>query len=481
MTQRRLTLLTIGLVTVWGTSVFARATSEPVRTDEKVALDVALADPVMLAGKKQTTYIKVGLTGFALPNKEARADVNIALVIDKSGSMQRKKIEKAKQAAIAAVDRLRSSDIVSVIVYDQGVQVVLQATKLSDKATAKQDIRQISAGGSTALFAGVSKGAAEVRKFLDDNRVNRVILLSDGRANVGPDSPGELGEFGASLLKEQIAVTTLGLGLDYNEDLMTQLAARSNGNHLFIENADELIAVFDHEFNDVLSVVAQEVMININVCEGIRPVQVLGHAAEIHGQEVTIQLNQLYAGQERFILMEVEVPATATDATRPIADVSVSYANMLTKATDRLAAATSVKFSDDPNRCASSRNKNVVEKWVLLFANEQNRRATRLRDEGKIERARRLLLSNSEFLNANADRLDSELLRWQLNVNTLQAKNIDDANWKKTRKLMLRDNAAVEQQAPGYGYGGGGYGGGYGDDSIRSTDTNRRRKTSGGY
>lgn len=459
-------------------SVLWAKTAEPDYGDRKVALEVALADPVMVAGKKSTTYIKVGLKGFQLPTAEARANVNIALVIDKSGSMQGKKIEKAKQAAIEAIDRLRSNDIVSVIVYDQGVQVVLPATKLSDKATAKNAIRRINAGGSTALFAGVSKGAAEVRKFLDDNRVNRVILLSDGQANVGPDSPGELGAFGASLLKERIAVTTLGLGLDYNEDLMTQLASKSNGNHLFIEDADELIAVFDHEFRDVLSVVAQEVMIDMKVSEGIRPVRVLGHDADIHGQQVTIQLNQLYAEQERFILMEVEVPATAKDATRSIAAVKVSYANMLTNATDRLAAETSVRFSDDVRLCKTSRDNDVVEKWVLLFANEQNRLATQLRDKGEIEKARRLLLSNSRFLFSNADQLNSELLRRQFNLNKVQASNIDDGNWKKTRKLMLRDNAAVESQAPGYRYGGGGYGGGYG---AKDADDRQRPRRGSGY
>lgn len=445
-----------------GSTLLGKGVPQKKTAAQKVQLDVSLAHPIMLADKKNTTYVKIGLTGFELPDKEDRAPVNIALVIDKSGSMQGPKIQKAKQAAIAAIDRLRSSDIVSVIAYDQGVDVVLPATKMTDKEVAKEAIRRISAGGSTALFAGVSKGAAEVRKFLDKERVNRVILLSDGQANVGPASPTELGELGASLVKERIAVTTLGLGLDYNEDLMTQLAVKSNGNHLFIENANELIAIFDHEFNDVLSVVAQEVMIQIQIPEGVRPVRVLGYEADIRGQEVSIQLNQLYAEQERFILMEVEVPPTATDSTRVVADVDISYANMLTNATDRLSTAASVTFSDKPEVCAASRNADVVEKWVLLYANQQNRMATRLRDEGRVEEARRLLLSNSVYLGSNAVELSSEVLRVQRDLNINQSKAIDDKNWKKTRKLMRRDNAAVEQQAPGAKGGmGGGMGGGF--------------------
>lgn len=459
------------------TTVLAREAVHVPPIGKKVELKVGVADPIMLANKKQSTYLKVGLTGFPMPPAKTRAPVNIALVIDKSGSMTGQKIKKAKEAAIAAMDRLHSDDVVSVIVYDQGVRVLLPATKLSDKSAAKQAVRKIHAGGSTALFAGVSKGAAEVQKFLDDNNVNRVILLSDGRANVGPDSPSELGSLGASLLKEKISVTTMGLGLDYHEDLMAQLAIKSNGNHLFIEKADELIAVFQREFDDVLSVVAQEVTISINVHEGLRPVRVLGQDAEIRGQDVTIVMNQLYAQQERFVLLEVEVPETAANSERQIASVGVTYANMHTKATDRLVGAAKVAFSEDSGKCQASRVSDVIEKWVLLYANEQNRLATKLRDEGRIDAAHRMLMSNSDYLFDNALLLNSELLRRQGQENTAQARYIDDANWKKTRKLMLRGQSAVEQQQQGYGgLSGAGYGGNGGGYSTQSASPSRQQQ-----
>jgi Ca-activated chloride channel family protein len=127
-------------------------------------------------------------------------------------------------------------------------------TRASDRASIRQAIESIHADGNTALFAGVSKGAAEVRKFLDDKHVNRIILLSDGLAIVGPSSPSELEHLGQSLLKEKISVSTLGLGSGYNEDLMSSLAAASSGNHVFIENADNLIAVFNRPTPQINSV-----------------------------------------------------------------------------------------------------------------------------------------------------------------------------------------------------------------------------------
>ncbi len=255
---------------------------------DQLKLNVALGHAVLKADQKQTDYLRVALRGFKLRNERERTPVNVAIVIDRSGSMQGEKIRKAKEAAIMAVRRLTSRDIASVITYSDTAHVLVPATKLTNKEPVIAALRGLQAGGSTALFAGVSIGAGELRKFLDRKRVNRIILLSDGIANVGPSSPAELSDLGASLIKESISVTTIGLGSGYNEDLMSKLAQKSDGNHYFAENATDLARVFNGELGDVLSVVAQEVLIKIQCAEGIRPVRVLGRDANITGQLVTV-------------------------------------------------------------------------------------------------------------------------------------------------------------------------------------------------
>ena len=131
-------------------------------------------------------------------------------------------------------------------------------------------------------------------------------------------------------------MTTLGLGLDYNEDLMTQLARKSDGNHYFIENTADLARRFGYEFDDVLSVVAQEVTVRVTCAEGVRPIRVLGREADITGQTVTTYVNQVYGNQEKYILLEVEVPAGREGTVRNIAEVNVAYVNMATKSPDRI-------------------------------------------------------------------------------------------------------------------------------------------------
>ena len=417
----------------------------------KVNLDIAMANGVLPADQKQTTYLKVGLTGFDLPSADDRAPINIAIVLDKSGSMSGKKIDQAKKAAIAAVDRLQSEDIVSIVTYAGGVEVIVPATKLTDKESVKRAIRAIKAGGSTALFGGVSKGAAEVRKFFDSQRVNRVILLSDGKANVGPNSPSELGDLGESLRKEGISVSTMGLGLGYNEDLMVKLAETSNGNHMFIEQADELIAIFNAEFNDVLSVVAQEVSLKIKLSDGVRAIRTLGRDAEIIGQDVFVSINQLYSSQEKYVLLEIEVPSKPDDAQMHVASVGLTYANMQTHETDELSGSVDVKFSSDQFACRDSIHVGVTEQCVLQIANETNVRATWLRDQGKTEEARQLLRGNSDYLGEHARLLSSDVLQLRCADNRAQAENIDK-DWVKFRKDMrVKQIQDSQQQLRGTG------------------------------
>lgn len=403
---------------------------------EQVKLDVSPSYGVLKSGQKQTTWVRVGVTGFAMEPETKRAAVNVALVLDKSGSMQGEKIVQARQAAIDAIGRLGAEDIVSVVTYDSTVNVLVPATKLTDKEHVARLISQIEADGNTALFAGVSKGAAEIRKFHSDKCVNRVILLSDGLANVGPSAPSELGELGASLAKENISVSTFGLGLGYNEDLMVKLAGRSGGNHLFVEQATELADVFNREFDDVTSVVAQDVRVRIDIPEGIRPVRVLGNDAEINGQEVLINLSQVYSEQNKHVVLELELPAMEDDRRTEVARVAVTYKNMKSSAEDRLTGTASIAFSESAAEVEQSLDKAVLEDVVVLVSNEQNKLATNFLDQGDLLKCRETLVSNGRFLEEHAEKLGSLRLKDYAESNRYQEELVSASETNKARKGM---------------------------------------------
>ncbi|MBT5019223.1 MAG: VWA domain-containing protein [Planctomicrobium sp.] len=423
------------------------ANSNSLQADQ-VTLDVSPANKLLQAGKKQTTWVRVGVTGFEMEKEKERPPVNIAIVLDKSGSMGGQKIAKAREAAMGAIDRLGPNDIITVITYDTTVNILVPATKLTDKEYVKKAISHVNSGGGTALFAGVSKGAAEIRKFLDKERVNRIILLSDGLANEGPSSPSELGALGASLKKEGISVSTLGLGLDYNEDLMAQLADKSGGNHQFIERATELADIFNREFDDVTSVVAQEVSIEITVPEGIRPVRVLGADSEIAGQNIQLLFSQIYSKQNRHVVVELEVPESKDGKKLQLAKVAANYQNMQSGKTDKLNGEASIKFSKDAAKVEASTDKDVMENVIVFIANEQNRLATDFLDAGDLMKCASTLELTNDFLELQADKLDSVILRRVIISNTAQVEAVKSGDLNRARKDMRYIQNSIKLNAP---------------------------------
>jgi Ca-activated chloride channel family protein len=414
---------------------------------KQIQLDVDLATPVIKAEQKQKAFIKVSLTGYEQLSVEQRIPANIALVLDKSGSMSGEKMAYAKQAATLAVERLNSEDILSIITYDTGVEVVVPATKLTNKAQVIKAIQQIQPNGSTALFAGVSQGAAEIRKFMDKNKVNRVILMSDGLANVGPQSPSELGQLGMALGREGMSVTTIGLGLGYNEDLMTQLAGYSDGNHAFVENAADLATIFQYEFGDVLSVIAQDVDIEIQCKNGVKPIRVLGRQADILGNRVHTSLSQLYSEQEKYLLLEVEVPAQQSTQALQVADVTVNYHNLHAKKRDQLTEVALVRFSSSDSEVRSAINTPVYEAAVQQVANEASKKAIDLRDKGDVKQAQDVLSKNASYLRQEAAALGgSQALEEQASESIEDAEKLESTNWNRTRKELKAKQYKVEKQ-----------------------------------
>ena len=184
----------IGVVSVLAVAL-AGWTGNPLKA-EPMELEVELSSPWLLATQPNHAFLKVSLTGAELANPASRPPINVAIVLDKSASMEGENMVRAQEAAKQAIDQLGVQDVACLVAYDSSVRVLVPATRLIDKGAFKAQIDAMIPGGKTALFAGVSKGAYEVRKFLEEGRVNRVVLLSDGKANVGPRTPGDLGEFG---------------------------------------------------------------------------------------------------------------------------------------------------------------------------------------------------------------------------------------------------------------------------------------------
>jgi len=364
--------------------------------DRPVTLEARLAQPVMKSGETQKNYLRVALNGCEPKRTNERTPVNVAFVIDRSGSMAGPRITQAREAAIMAVNRLDQNDIASVVIFDDRVDILIPSQPVNDRAMFAERIRQVAVRGNTAIHDGVMEGAREVRKFKDARRLNRVVLLSDGQANVGPRLPADFARLGRELLGDGISVSTIGLGLGYNEDLMLQLARASDGNHAFANAPNDLIQIFNREFDDVLAACAQTVSIDVQVGAGVKLTRALSREGSLQDNRATFKMNQVYAATEHYVLLELEVEGATPANEHDLGRVHVSYTVPETGAREVVEAPIRGRFSASADEVKGTRDQTVMVAVVEQTARERAQEAVKLRDQGKHTEAAKLFQQNVE-------------------------------------------------------------------------------------
>jgi Ca-activated chloride channel family protein len=424
-------------------------TGAPARASN-VQLEADLGHSVIDTKSRDRVYLRLSLKALASQARGKRAPINVALVIDRSGSMQGERLAAAKKGAEVALERLSADDIVSLVAYNHEVEVLAPAGRFGAKhSELERAIGKLTADGTTALYAGVKEGGEQIKAFLSDTKVNRVVLLSDGLANVGPSQPADLADLGRTLASKGISVSTIGLGLDYNEDLMQRLAAASDGNHVFVERPSDLAEIFDREFGDALSIAIRDITITIECRAGFKPTRVLGRDADIVGDKVTLKLNQLPSDAERYVVLELEVPSGVSAGEQDVAEVGISYLDIESGARSDAKTAVRARFSDDAKEAEASINKKVMSQVTEQVATENSERAVELRDNGDITGARKVLEDNAVYLNKQKSALGAGTAAAPAaSISTLDkleeksreaANSLESGDWEKTRKVMRQD------------------------------------------
>jgi len=209
--------------------------------------------------------LRVGIQGRRLSVSERKA-AHLTFLVDVSGSMQSPdKLPLAQRALRLLVDNLRDGDTVSLVTYAGNVRVVLPHTGMEKKALIHEAIAGLTAGGSTAMASGIELAYQQATKVLDGHSLSRVIILSDGDANVGRTTPDGIRELIAGHTKEGITVTTVGFGMgNYKDDVMEQFANKGNGNHSYVDSLFEAKRVFQTELGGTLEVIAQDVKLQVD-------------------------------------------------------------------------------------------------------------------------------------------------------------------------------------------------------------------------
>ncbi|MDM9586182.1 VWA domain-containing protein [Nostoc sp. GT001] len=235
--------------------------------------------------------------------KSPRRNLNLSLVIDRSGSMAGAPLHHALKAAESVVDQLEPDDILSVVVYDDEVDSVVPPQAVTNKSTLKNSIRKVRAGGITNLSGGWLKGCEHVKTRLDPQKINRVLLLTDGHANMGIQDPKILTATAGQKAEEGIITTTLGFAQGFNEDLLIGMARAATGNFYFIQSIDEATEVFSIELDSLRAVVGQNLKVTLELANGVSLVDTLSLAkvSQNDAGQTVITLGELYEGEDKLL------------------------------------------------------------------------------------------------------------------------------------------------------------------------------------
>ncbi|MCC5635059.1 VWA domain-containing protein [Nostoc sp. CHAB 5844] len=243
--------------------------------------------------------------------ESGRRDLNLSVVIDRSGSMAGAPLFHALKAAESVVDQLESNDILSVVVYDDAVDTVVPPQPVANKSALKNSLRRVKAGGITNLSGGWLKGCEYVKQQLDPQKINRVLLLTDGHANMGIQDPKVLTATAGQKAEEGMITTTLGFAQGFNEDLLIGMARAASGNFYFIQSIDEAADVFSIELDSLRAVVGQNLKVTLELADGVKLVDILSLAkvSQNNAGQSVITLGELYEGEDKLLGLSLEMPA----------------------------------------------------------------------------------------------------------------------------------------------------------------------------
>jgi Ca-activated chloride channel family protein len=317
-----------------------------------LAVEGRLGHQVLPASTGSETFLYVDITADPAAAAARPAPLDLAIVIDRSGSMKGKRLANALAATRTAIDRLRDGDVVSVIAYDTRADVLVAPTTIDAGARARvlAALGRPRAGGDTCISCGIDAAM----RVLDrrPGTVSRVLLFSDGLATAGVrDLPGfhriadDVRQLGA-------AITTIGVDVGYDEKILAALARDSNGEHFFVPDPATLPGLFDRAMADLARTVAHDAELVVDLAPGVTAEHVYDRVATTDGSRVVVPFGAFAAGDHKTALMRLRVPS-GTPGERAIAAVRVRYDDLVADRLGECAGELAVRASDDPRAVAA--------------------------------------------------------------------------------------------------------------------------------
>jgi len=299
----------------------------------------------------------------------SRTPLNLALVLDMSGSMQGMKFQNVLQAAEQLINKLGPQDILSIIAYSSEVEVLFESQPVENKEVLIQMLRELNADGLTNLSGGLRAGFDQVFTQAGSEYLNRVLLFSDGLANRGVIDPQEILQLASeSYEKTGVGLSTFGVGLDYNEDLMQSLS-ENGGNYYFIEKSGDIKGILVKELNGLLEVGAKDLQLSITYPSVLKLDRVYGYEYKAIGKnKIRVDLGHGYSEEKKSLVFRFILPKGVRDKLK--FEEYLHYVKADDNSVVELHEFTQMEYSTDSSLFLSHLDSLVLDQVMLFEKNE---------------------------------------------------------------------------------------------------------------
>ena len=394
----------------------------------KALLDI---DLVALESAEKVTMM-LDLTAPITDAAKSRPGQAVEVVLDRSGSMAGDTFESAKESILKLIDRLAPQDSFGLIAFDDQALIVapMRMMKDHDMPALRKAVRDMRTGGQTDISAGYTMGLRELSRVATDAGAT-LLLISDGHANSGEQDPAVLAQIATTHATQKVTTSTIGLGTGYDEKILEALAQGGNGAHRFAYTIDEAIGAIAAEVNDLLEKSVVNAVLRFTPSPAlttnprIEILQRLPHFKE--GDTYVVQLGDIYAGENRRFVIDIEVPGMPALGLATIADITLEYLDVAKM--QEITVSMPVQVNVVPDDVAKGRLADPIVRAERLILTAQTEKAAAIDElrSGKSKEAAHRLKSTSEQLRREAStiRVTDERTAESLQIITAEADEMD--------------------------------------------------------
>ena len=366
----------------------------------------------------------------------ARTPLNLCLVIDRSGSMEGAPLEYVKQACTYVVDLLTANDVLSIVTFEETVDVLMSPQRVTSKQPIKDGIARLQAGNTTNLYDGIAIGLQQVLQTLESARATRMIVLSDGDPTAGIKDFSALVQHAGNVKSQGVTITFLGFGPDYNEELLAGMAKKSGGNYYFIPTPEMIPEIFRTELEKLMTVTARNLQFELKTARWVtlRP---LSGATPGTDRDFSLPLVDLERGSTVQQVFDFEFPNHPLGHYR-VASGRLTYDDCLTGRAEAIDMDFVVEFTADVARYSIAQNPRVaqaaqisaasraVEKTIMGLKTQQispaaavaelQKTQVLLMNEGRISEAQEVTMALRAIQSGNQGAAEKTLIGTMLNL-----------------------------------------------------------------